>query len=72
MMALSEKEAAILVAIERSHEERGIPPTLKEIAAEVGIKSMGMLHDSLVRLEKMGYVRRTPNIARSLVLLEKA
>lgn len=65
-------ERTILDEIERYWEENGIAPTFKEIIAATGIKGMGKVHLEVGRLEKLGYIRRTPNIARSLVLTEKA
>lgn len=72
MDQLSESERTILDEIERYWDEHGIAPSFKEIIAATGIKGMGKVHLEVGRLESMGYLRRTPNIARSLVLTEKA
>lgn len=71
MDELSHEERAILDEIGRYWDENGISPTFKEIIAASGIRSMGKVHLQVTRLEAMGYLRRTPNIARSLVLTGK-
>lgn len=53
-------------------EERinsGIPPTIREIAGELGFSSTGTVRDYLKALEKKGYLRRTNNKSRAIELI---
>jgi len=72
MYELSASERTILDEIERYWGEHGIAPSFKDIIEATGIRGMGKVHLEVSRLEAMGYLRRTPNIARSLVLTPKA
>jgi SOS-response transcriptional repressor LexA len=49
--------------------EHGYSPTLREIGAALGIRSTNGVDDHLSALERKGYVRRSENKARSLVVL---
>ena len=52
---------------ERIHQD--IPPTIREIARELGFSSTGTVRDYLSALEKKGYLKRKNNLARSIELL---
>lgn len=67
--SLTARQAAILGVIATSIRERGYPPTRREIADAMGIKSTNGVNDHLVALERKGYVRLHSTIARGLVLL---
>ncbi len=45
---------------------RGVPPTVREIADELAIKSPSAVHRSLVRLRDAGHVTWTVGSARTL------
>ena len=64
------RQQAILDAIRTCWHNAGIPPTLKEIARHTGISSTSVVSANLDALEAMGRIRRTPGIARSIVLCE--
>ncbi len=56
----------------RDYDERhGYPPSIPEIAAGVG-RAYSSAKEQLQRLERMGYITRQANVARSLALTEKA
>jgi len=52
---------------ERIHQD--IPPTIREIARELGFSSTGTVRDYLSALEKKGYLKRKNNLARAIELL---
>jgi len=45
-------------------------PTIREIAAAMGISSVNGVQGHLAALEKKGVVRRTPGVARGIELTE--
>lgn len=70
---LTEKQQAILEFISRSVENRGYPPSMREIGDAVGLSSLSSVTHQLSRLELAGYLRRDPNRPRALeVLVELA
>ncbi len=70
---LTEKQQAILEFISRSVENRGYPPSMREIGDAVGLSSLSSVTHQLSRLELAGFLRRDPNRPRALeVLVELA
>lgn len=65
---LTRRQRAILEAIRSSIEERGYPPSVREIADGVGLTSSSSVAYQLTTLEKLGYLRRDPNRPRALVV----
>ncbi len=51
---------------------RGKPPTLQEIGAALSIRSTNGVSKHLRALEQKGYIRRTPNEARGIALVDAA
>jgi repressor LexA len=45
---------------------RGITPTLAEIALHFGYKNRATVHQHLRAIEKKGYIKRTPKLSRSI------
>lgn len=45
-------------------------PTYRQVAADLGLKSVGELHASVLSLKRRGYVTYIPGVARSLVALD--
>jgi repressor LexA len=58
--------------IRRCVEERGYPPTLREIGEHMGIRSTNGVNDHLRALERKGYLRREDMKSRALKLVEQA
>lgn len=56
----------ILTFIERMVAERGYPPSVREIAAAVGLASTSAVHHHLTRLTKEGRLSRQPTRSRAL------
>ncbi len=66
---LTERQRLILQVIRRSVEERGFPPSVRELAAAVGLASSSSVAHQLKTLEAKGYLRRDPNRPRALEVL---
>ena len=67
---LNKREKAILRAIEKSVEEKGYAPSVREIGKEVGLSSTATVHGYLARLQDTGYIRKEDNKGRTLKLLK--
>ncbi len=48
---------------------KGEAPTIAEIGKEFGFSSSGSVHQILVKLEHEGLIKRTPNIARGIEIV---
>ncbi|MBC7724553.1 MAG: transcriptional repressor LexA [Burkholderiaceae bacterium] len=67
--SLSDKQLAILDAIQASVSSRGYPPSMREIGDAVGLSSLSSVTHQLNQLELSGYLRRDPNRPRALEIL---
>ena len=67
--SLSDKQRAILEAIQRSVTTRGYPPSMREIGDAVGLASLSSVTHQLGQLELSGYIRRDPNRPRAIEIL---
>lgn len=56
--------------VERSQD--GVPPSVREIGAAVGLKSTSSVQTNLDTLEKAGYIMRDPLLKRSIRILGQA
>ena len=56
----------ILDYIATTIEQRGYPPTVREIGQEIGLKSSSSVHYHLKQLEKEGYLTRDGSLTRAL------
>lgn len=66
MQGLTQRQAQTLDFIRASIEERGYPPTLREIGEFMGIRSTNGVNDHLRALERKGYLRREDMKSRAL------
>ncbi len=71
MQGLTKRQEQTLDFIRRSIEERGYPPTLREIGEHMGIRSTNGVNDHLRALERKGYLRREDMKSRALRLVEE-
>jgi repressor LexA len=71
MQGLTKRQAQTLDFIRQSIEERGYPPTLREIGESMGIRSTNGVNDHLRALERKGYLRREDMKSRALRLVGK-
>lgn len=72
MQGLTKRQEQTLDFIRRPIQERGYPPTLREIGEHMGIKSTNGVNDHLRALERKGYLRREDMKSRALKLVEDA
>lgn len=56
----------ILAFIESYQREHGYGPTVREIADLCGLSSPSVAHYHLARLERQGFIERTPGLDRSV------
>ena len=60
------KQLEILQYIYDTVENRGFPPTVREICAAVGLSSTSTVHGHLTRLERKGYLIKDATKPRAL------
>ncbi|MHB2018720.1 MAG: transcriptional repressor LexA [Candidatus Xenobia bacterium] len=70
--ALTRRQREILEIIRRFIRSKGFPPSIREIAAHLGVASISTVHSHLLNLEKKGYIRKDPTRRRSIELLKEA
>ena len=64
--SLTPRQREILHVIEKSMQERGYPPSVREIGEAVGLNSPSTVHNHLASLQKMGFLRRDPTKPRAI------
>jgi len=69
MQKLTDRQRAVLDYIETSIQDRGYPPTLREIGNHLGIRSTNGVNDHLRALERKGYLTREDMKSRTLRLV---
>lgn len=67
---LSSRQEHILEYIKKTILNKGYPPTVREIAEEVGLNSPSSVHGQMEVLEKKGYIRRDPTKPRSIEVID--
>lgn len=68
----AERRQKILECIARTVEERGYPPSVREIADAVGLASTSAVHHHLIALERDGLLERGIHSSRALRLTPRA
>lgn len=64
--ALTPRQREILHVIEKSMQDRGYPPSVREIGEAVGLNSPSTVHNHLSTLQKLGFLRRDPTKPRAI------
>ncbi len=67
---LSQRHEKILICIQEWQEEKGYPPSIREIGAQTQISSTSLVNYYLNQLEEMGYIERESNVSRGINLLK--
>lgn len=63
---LTHRQRLVLECIAASVEERGYPPSMREIGQSVGLASPSSVKHQLASLERKGFIRRDPNRPRAI------
>lgn len=63
---LTPRQRRVLEFIRESIEQRGYPPSIREIGTSVGLASSSSVAHQLKALETKGFIRRDPNRPRAL------
>lgn len=69
--ALTARQQKILDAIRTEIEQKGYPPSMRQIGDIVGLASLSSVTHQLGRLETMGYIRRDPKLPRAIEVLDE-
>ena len=70
MTDLNKRERAILKFIEKQINEKGYPPSVREIGKAVGLSSTATVHGYLAKLTKKGYIKKEEQKGRTLRVLK--
>jgi repressor LexA len=66
---LSKRQKNIMEYIIAQVQEKGYPPSVREIGEAVGLSSSSTVHAHLAKLEQLGYIRRDPTKPRAIEVL---
>lgn len=67
---LTKRQREILMYLMESKQERGYPPSVREIGAALGLTSSSTVHSHLAALEKKGFIHRDPSKPRAIEILK--
>lgn len=67
---LTNRQIKILEFIKDRLDQKGYPPSLREICSAVDLKSTSTTHSHLNKLEKLGYIKRDPSKPRAIEIVE--
>lgn len=67
---LTPRQRLVLETIRASVEQRGYPPSMREIGDAVGLTSPSSVKHQLSALERKGYVRRDPHRPRAIEVVQ--
>lgn len=71
-LELSARQQRVLEVIRDAVDQRGYPPSLREIGEAVGLTSPSSVAHQLKMLERKGYLRRDPNRPRAIEVVQPA
>lgn len=66
----SDKQQLIIDFVKSQVEEKGYPPSVREICKAVGFKSTSTVHAYLEKLEKSGVIQKDPTKPRALKVMK--
>jgi repressor LexA len=70
---LTTRQRQIYEFIQRHTQEKGYPPTVRDIGKAIGLTSSSTVHAHLANLERLGMLRRDPTKPRAMeILADKA
>jgi repressor LexA len=68
---LTERQQQVLDYIRNTVEERGYPPSVREIGDAVGLNSPSSVHAQLNSLVSVGMIKKDPSKPRAIVVLDE-
>ncbi|MDR1160571.1 MAG: helix-turn-helix domain-containing protein, partial [Syntrophomonadaceae bacterium] len=68
---LKRRQQEVLDYIKKCIYENGFPPSVREIAEAVGLKSSSTAHTYLLQLAEAGFIRRDSSKTRAIFLNEE-
>lgn len=69
--ALSDKQRKIIAFLRTFIEDKGYPPSIRDIQAACGISSTSVVDYNLRILERNGYIRRDHDVSRGIEILDE-
>ena len=67
--SLKNKQELILNVLKSQIEEKGYPPSVRELCDMVGLKSTSTVHSHLNKLEELGYIKKDPTKPRAITII---
>jgi repressor LexA len=67
---LTARQNQILSFIKETLQQKGYPPSVREIGQAIGLSSSSTVHTHLSKLEELGLIRRDPTKPRTIEILE--
>ncbi|WP_020008601.1 transcriptional repressor LexA [Salinicoccus albus] len=72
MKELTDRQKQIFQFIKRTVQEKGYPPSVREIGNAVGLQSSSTVHGHLSKLQDKGFIKRDPTKPRAIeVVMEE-
>lgn len=69
---LTERQRQVLEFVRSTVEDRGYPPSVREIGEAVGLSSPSSVHAQLNSLVKAGMIRKDPSKPRAIVVVDES
>ncbi|HQK04014.1 MAG TPA: FaeA/PapI family transcriptional regulator, partial [Anaerolineaceae bacterium] len=69
---MSPRHKKILAFLEEYQQDKGYPPSIREIGDHTQISSTSVVKYYLNQLEEMGYIERRSNVSRGINLIKNA
>ena len=66
---LSDRQQQVLDFIQAKVNQRGYPPSVREIGEALGLSSPSTVHSHLATLSRLGYIRKDPTKPRAIEIL---
>src|SRR4051794_14500112 len=70
-LKLTNRQQQIFEFIKKHTQEKGYPPTVRDIGGAIGLTSSSTVHAHLANLERLGVLRRDPTKPRAMEVLDK-
>ena len=71
MQSITKKQKQVFDFINTYISENGISPTIEEIRKKLKLKAVSTIHEHINSLKEKGYLSKSENSARSLVVRKK-